>query len=109
MFKGAAVRFYSVYFLKSGQHIKIGVSNNVNSRIQTLQTGNPHEFELIGAIPQLARTQAFEIESKFHHYFRSARKQGEWFHLPNFDCYDHDTETIIYGDGGLHLNTVIGN
>lgn len=64
-----------VYFVKSGDRIKIGFASNVIARLVTLRTGNPHGLELIGTIPARSR----EIERFLHWMFRDSRASNEWF------------------------------
>jgi hypothetical protein len=59
--------------------VKVGISNNVFSRLDTIQTHNvetvvPHfHFDLP------SREMAYEIEQHFHRRFDAYRLRGEWF------------------------------
>lgn len=62
-----------VYYLKAGRSVKIGVTQNLPKRIETLQVGNPIPLELIAWYP-------FELESVHHGKWQRQRIQGtEWF------------------------------
>ena len=64
-----------VYFIAVGDEaIKIGVSQNVEARMASLQTGNYEKLRLIGSIPGDVTT-----EKKFHRVFAKYHVHGEWF------------------------------
>lgn len=65
-----------VYFIRSGDYgpVKIGTARNVDSRLRTLQTGNPERLALIGTEPGDGTR-----ERELHARFASARITGEWF------------------------------
>lgn len=109
MFEGEGMLTYSVYFLKAGDYIKIGLSKDVHARIESFKTSNPYKIKIVGIMPHLTKKRAFEVEKKLHNYFSHIRSNREWFCLPNFSCYDHETETIVDGDGGIHINSIIGD
>lgn len=56
--------------------IKIGVSKDVEGRLNSLQTGHEHQLELIYA---KSVEEALKLESKLHRKFSSKRIRGEWF------------------------------
>lgn len=64
-----------VYFIKSGNFLKIGYTTNLDSRLKAHQTSNP-DFELLYTIPG----QKFD-ESAFHERFKKFRsiQKTEWF------------------------------
>jgi hypothetical protein len=39
-----------VYFIKTGDTIKVGIASNINRRMVELQVGNPHKIELLHTI-----------------------------------------------------------
>lgn len=63
-----------VYFLRDGDHVKIGTSANVPVRIAGGQTMNPRELVLIGSVPGDRR-----LEADLHRRFRRLHVRGEWF------------------------------
>ncbi|MDH4263942.1 MAG: GIY-YIG nuclease family protein [Spirochaetia bacterium] len=73
-----------VYFIQCGKKgpIKVGVANNVDERLSTLQTGCPiklifiHKFNVDGN-----DMQAYNIESHIHKILKKQRIYGEWFFL----------------------------
>jgi hypothetical protein len=63
-----------VYFIRSGDKVKIGVSTNVPMRLKALQTMSAGDIELLvvaeGSHPE---------ESQLHARFAHLRTHGEWF------------------------------
>lgn len=68
-----------IYFVECSvtKLVKIGVSNNINLRLSSLQTGSPTPLTLLGAV-------VFDksLEGKLHKHFSKHNSHGEWFH-PN--------------------------
>ncbi len=67
----------TVYFVRSGMMIKIGYTRNLPARLNTLQTANGRDIELIASFDG---TKAGERE--LHALFKAHHIRGEWFH----DC-----------------------
>ncbi len=65
-----------LYVLSCNNLLKIGVTNNIDKRIKSLQTGNPHKIELLYLEERLNPTKA---ERFLHQYFSKYRLEGEWF------------------------------
>ncbi|MGD2122607.1 MAG: GIY-YIG nuclease family protein [Gemmatimonadota bacterium] len=63
-----------VYFVRAGEYVKIGVANNIHSRMSALQTGCPHELECV-----LLLNGSYDLEMEVHQRFRSTHHRGEWF------------------------------
>lgn len=63
-----------VYFIRSGEHIKIGKSDNPWKRISTLQTGNPETLKMLAIAPG-----GMEFEAGLQETFRSDCERGEWY------------------------------
>lgn len=70
-----------VYFVQSGKTgpIKIGISRNIEKRLETMQTGNPNLLRLLFCIEADSRGHAREIECWLHRRFKSQHIRGEWF------------------------------
>ena len=67
-----------VYFIYDTRAVKIGVANNIDTRIKQLQTGNPYELQLLKFI----ETQdPYTLEKRFHQLLDGKRMTGEWFDL----------------------------
>jgi hypothetical protein len=72
-----------VYVVASDGYWKIGVTyGNVQDRIRSMQTGNPHEISLVWSIRHLQPEQA---EARLHAAFDHKRVRGEWFTLDMSD------------------------
>jgi len=67
-----------VYFIQSGEHVKIGHAKNVKNRLADIQVATPTEVELLGII----RTgKAHLLEAEIHGMFNANHVRGEWFRL----------------------------
>lgn len=65
-----------VYFLKSGDSVKIGRTKNLERRVDALKTGAAFGLTLI-----LATQGDNDLERGLHHRLREYRRNGEWFRL----------------------------
>lgn len=63
-----------IYFIRSGQYVKIGVSNAPKKRIAAIQSGNPNPIEILAIIDG-----SYEQEAALHQLFADAHHMGEWF------------------------------
>lgn len=77
-------RFGFIYLIRSGvsNRYKIGISKNVPSRLNTLQTGNPEMLSLLRAFPAI---DALKQEQDLHSHYGEKRVNGEWFVLTEYD------------------------
>lgn len=83
-----------IYILKSDKYYKIGITKNLDKRIDQLQTGNPHEIYLVCST-FVENTSGFE--RKLHKEFDQYRISGEWFDLP-YEQLEKLIEIIENGD-----------
>jgi hypothetical protein len=67
-----------LYLIKCQHFYKIGVANDVQSRLAQLSTGNPFELE---ALAVYGFNSANAVEAAIHQRFYSLRARGEWFAL----------------------------
>ncbi|MCP3368287.1 GIY-YIG nuclease family protein [Bradyrhizobium cajani] len=65
-----------VYFIASGEFVKIGWSLSVPERMKALQTSSSRKLTLLRVIPGVK-----EDEAKFHQEFAEHRAEGEWFRI----------------------------
>lgn len=65
-----------IYFLRSGDHIKIGYAERPTRRIATLRTANPNAIVVLGVMDG-DRAREAELHGRFAH----KRARGEWFDL----------------------------
>lgn len=63
-----------LYFIRSGQYVKIGVSANPWQRLAEFQTANPEPLEMMAVGPG-----DYGFESELHRLFGEHRGAGEWF------------------------------
>lgn len=71
-----------VYLLKSGDHYKIGKSEDIERRVKEVRTQMPESLVLVHTI----RTDdASGIERYWHQRFQNQRANGEWFKLSRAD------------------------
>ena len=76
VFSGAEMQ--NLYLIKCRQYYKIGVANDIESRLAQLSTGNPFplEVELYYVFEN-----AEVVERAVHQKFKAKRERGEWFSL----------------------------
>jgi predicted GIY-YIG superfamily endonuclease len=70
---------YLIKCINKDGFIKIGVAKEVQSRLDTMQTGCPYKLELLASIKCVSRKQAYELEGRLHRLFKNKRVRGEWF------------------------------
>jgi len=63
-----------LYFAICGDVVKIGVSNNPDYRIKSLETGSPLELTLLASIPNKG-----DKENYCHSKLKHLHLHGEWF------------------------------
>lgn len=74
-----------IYILYSCGYYKIGITSNIQKRINTLQTGNPFLIQLVFfKIVNGANT----LENELHKKYKNKNVLGEWFWLNNEDVQD---------------------
>jgi predicted GIY-YIG superfamily endonuclease len=65
-----------IYLIECNEHYKIGITNNLEKRLKTLQTGNSTKLKIIKYYPC---TIASQVESVLHRTYENV--SGEWFIL----------------------------
>jgi hypothetical protein len=64
-----------IYFVQTGDGpIKIGITDDLQSRLTSLQTGSPYPLKLLTYI-----SGGMAMEKKLHEMFRKSNIGGEWF------------------------------
>lgn len=66
---------------ENGFH-KIGITQDLSTRVGALQTSGPHRVDLIHSI---LHEEADNLERHLHKKFADRRVNGEWFHLEDED------------------------
>jgi hypothetical protein len=64
----------SLYFIKSGEFIKIGVAVEICQRMRSLQTGNPNKLILLAEFKNCGH-----MEGDIHFRLSNSSVGGEWF------------------------------
>ena len=72
-----------VYLIKAGQtnNYKIGISSDIENRINTLQTAHYEKLTIIDRVEFSTRFIALVIEEKLHELYKDFNTIGEWFRL----------------------------
>lgn len=87
-----------VYFIKSGDYVKIGKSQNPSARIAQLQTAHFNLLKLIHKIPTYYDEKALIAEKALHKYFRNylTESKNEWFR------FEGELKVFIESKPNLH-------
>ena len=72
-----------IYFIKQGQYVKIGYTENLSRRVKELQTASPQPLKVLLTIPG-----SRETEKALHSFFSSKRVNGEWLHYGSLNKVD---------------------
>jgi len=70
-----------------GNRQKIGISNNPEKRLRSLQTGNPDKL-MIHYIFEVDDRYAARYEAHIHSCHRYKKKVGEWFDMTKEEVVD---------------------
>lgn len=70
-----------IYLVKSDKYYRVGLAANVNSRIASLQVGNPVEIELVKSVP--IESEDCKLVDRLREKFvpKQARPDSQWFLL----------------------------
>ena len=63
-----------LYFIKQGEHVKIGYTDKIRTRLSSLQSANPNKLEVVGLIEG-----EYKDELEHHNKFKHLSSSGEWF------------------------------
>lgn len=87
-----------VYFIRDGLgNIKIGVTDNVEKRLKSLQTANANRLEYHSGFRVKNIKDAMFIEKTLHELFKRDRIRGEWFREENILDYLSNPKIEICG------------
>jgi hypothetical protein len=76
-----------LYLIRCQQYYKIGIANDVQSRLAQLSTGNPFQLSVMAVY---GFTNAEPVERAIHQRFAELRARGEWFCLETPDVEDFE-------------------
>ena len=68
-----------VYVVTDGTACKIGITNNGNTRLTTLQNGNPRRLTMHVFVRTSSMTEARRVEIAAHKALAAVHLHGEWF------------------------------
>lgn len=69
-----------IYAIGTDTKTKIGISQDVNARLATIQTGNPETLRIHYAF-KIDKSRAAKLESHIHKEYNHHKIRGEWFNL----------------------------
>jgi hypothetical protein len=64
--------------------VKVGITNSLDSRFATIQTGNPTPLALAFWLATPDKNIARSLEHAFHTVYAKKRLNGEWFDMPAY-------------------------
>ena len=84
-------KIYYLYVIKCDQYIKVGVTTDMCSRLNSIYQVNPFELNVLRQIPYNNKVYVFFAERLIHEQLRSINKnvRGEWF------IYDEESISLI--------------
>lgn len=59
--------------------VKIGISDNPEKRLASMQTANPYQLRLVRRFGPFDRERAIQLEGYLHRIFERDCARGEWF------------------------------
>lgn len=95
-----ACYLYFISSTKKNTPTKIGISSDVQRRLDHLQTANPYPLRCTGVIPFDSRREAANLENYLHRRLRKSCTQGEWFDLRNINL----KKILIEYESKGHMN-----
>ena len=73
---------------------KIGITKkSVNKRVKQLQTGNPHQLEIVSFF---FIKNYNKVEKSLHNIYKNKRLNGEWFNLTKEDVSNFEKTVKIF-------------
>lgn len=83
-----------LYIIKCQSFYKIGVANDVESRLAQLSTGNPYPLE-VEIVYEFDNAEP--VERAIHQRYEATRQRGEWFILDYQNTKDIHTICLLLG------------
>ncbi len=70
----------SIYAIKCGEFVKIGIANNVRRRLKEIDLCNPYRAT-VALQAEVAACLALKVERTLHKAFNECRHRREWFRI----------------------------
>jgi hypothetical protein len=93
-----------VYLLECQHFYKIGIANDVASRLAQLSTGNPYEIKVLAVY---FFENAAVVEGALHQRFSANRERGEWFDLGKKELAVFHDVCVALGGTANTANTYV--
>lgn len=73
--------WHYLYIVECESFIKVGITNDMNKRLETLSSSNPFKLSVIDCVQYENQIQAGMVEKMFHHKLKDIGKhvKYEWF------------------------------
>ena len=84
----------NLYIIQCQEYYKIGVANDVESRLSQLSTGNPYPLKVLTVYEF---DNAEFVERSLHQKYKLQRTRGEWFSLKYEDLVDIHKVCLMLG------------
>jgi len=95
----------NIYLILSEPYCKIGIANDVESRLATLQTGNPVELKILACFEF---PNASIVEKVLHQKYEGLRIRGEWFRMSSAQVEEFKNLCLALGgiekEYSIHIN-----
>lgn len=91
-----------VYLLKCNEFYKIGIATDVQTRLASLQTGNPFRIDVVVSYEF---PTANAVEAALHQKFKAKQKNLEWFGLTENDIAELRQVCVLLG-GVEHAESI---
>lgn len=83
-----------LYVIKCNEYHKIGIANDIDSRLAQLSTGNPYPLKVV---VYYGFDNAEIVERSIHQKYKNKRNRGEWFSLDYDDLNDIHRICLMLG------------
>jgi len=86
-----------VYVIVAHVFVKVGMSTDINKRIQSMETDCPHPLAVIWSSEQMTVKKARNLESIIHDRLYEYHAKGEWFKVSHIKAVDeaHKAERFM--------------
>ena len=87
-----------IYFIQQGDGpVKIGHTNNIKKRLESLQIGNPELLLLRISMGPMSKKLAQRTEKLIHRRFADNSIRGEWYKACIFNRLENGGPLLIHG------------